>query len=155
MNISFVTTGLYRGSRPESSDDLTYLSFNCSVKTIVSLETGFGRFWDGLFGRAFQEQDLWTRVYQRILLSRPCSNLLPPTPAETRAILDDIKASLQKGSVYVHCYAGVDRTGWIIAAWRVREQGWSIPDAWNEAIRMGLHARFWWWADAFEGVLRG
>jgi hypothetical protein len=145
MRPIFVDTDLYRGPRPESADDLTLLFFNFQAKTIVSLETGFGKFWDGFRGRSFHEQDLWDRVYKRTFLSRPCSNFLPPTRAETTAILDDIKASIQKGAVYVHCYAGVDRTGWIIAAWRVREQGWQPEKAWLEAVQMGMHSRYWWW----------
>lgn len=149
MNLLKVSENLYRGSRPESTADLWMLSLQCSVKTIISLETGFGNFWDGLLGRAFDEKGFWERGWHRQWISRPCSNILPPSRVETEVILRDIKAGLALGPVFVHCYSGVDRTGWVCAAWRVLEEGMAPEDAWAECRLRGMHQRFYWWQSAF------
>jgi protein tyrosine/serine phosphatase len=46
-------------------------------------------------------------------------------------ILDSIEESAKSGSVYVHCEKGADRTGLIIALFRVKN-GWSLEDARSE-----------------------
>jgi tyrosine-protein phosphatase SIW14 len=43
-------------------------------------------------------------------------------------ILNHIEAATKDGKVYVHCEKGADRTGLIIALYRVKS-GWSIDDA--------------------------
>jgi len=41
--------------------------------------------------------------------------------------------------VFVHCQHGADRTGMMVAAYRVVEQGWSVEDAAKELDRFGFH----------------
>jgi protein tyrosine/serine phosphatase len=41
--------------------------------------------------------------------------------------------------VLVHCTGGVDRTGILIARWRVRRCGWSKDDAYREWVEHGSH----------------
>lgn len=41
--------------------------------------------------------------------------------------------------VYVHCLHGVDRTGAMIAAYRIRRQGWTNHDALAEMEQFGAH----------------
>lgn len=149
MKILRVTGNLLRGDRPNSPDDLTLLGFNNQVLTIVSLETGFGKFWDSLSGRAFDEKGYWEKGWHRSWISRPCSNFTPPSRAETEVIIRDLKAGLALGAVYLHCYSGRDRTGWICAAWRVLEEGMSPEDAWAECRLLGMHPRYHWWRSAF------
>ena len=45
--------------------------------------------------------------------------------------------------VYVHCAQGVDRTGAMIAVYRMQVQGWSNRDAFAEMTSFGAH-RIWW-----------
>ena len=45
--------------------------------------------------------------------------------------------------IFVHCKRGADRTGMIIACYRIRMQGWSVERAIEEARQMGLG---WWQA---------
>jgi tyrosine-protein phosphatase SIW14 len=44
--------------------------------------------------------------------------------------------------VFVHCRHGSDRTGAMVAVWRMYEQGWSRDDAINEMANFGFH-RIW------------
>lgn len=43
------------------------------------------------------------------------------------------------GAILVHCQKGHDRTGLEIALFRIRVQGWSVAEAFEEAVRMGFH----------------
>ena len=149
MNIFNVATGLHRGSRPESPVALGILASNYGVKTIISLETDFGAFWDSLVSFRFDEGACWQDWWKKTFIRHPLSNFLPPTRFETMQILDDINRSLLNGGVFVHCYSGVDRTGWIIAAYRVIEEEMHPEDAWAEAVKMGMHFRYFWWKSAF------
>ncbi len=149
MKISSVARNLFRGSRPEGPPDLLTLGLNNGVKTIISLETGFGRFWDGLTGKDFDERRAWEKGWHRTYISRPCSNFTPPGRADTEVILRDIENGLKLGPVFLHCHSGVDRTGWIVASWRVLQEG-AVPEvAWEECLKMGMHKRFSFWKSAF------
>lgn len=53
-----------------------------------------------------------------------------PSPELTRTILDALDAALAEGRVvYVHCYAGIGRTGSIVGTWLVRNRGISGDEA--------------------------
>lgn len=55
-------------------------------------------------------------------------------------VLDEIDRTIDAGGPWlVHCTEGVDRTGIVIARWRVRHQGWTKDDAFNEWNRLGSH----------------
>lgn len=41
--------------------------------------------------------------------------------------------------VFVHCSKGVDRTGMMVALYRILVQGWPKPKALEEMERMGFH----------------
>ena len=61
------------------------------------------------------------------------------TPQEVAQILTQIKAlQAQNKRVLVHCYHGADRTGLIVAMYRIIEQGWSIEDAKREMTAGGF-----------------
>ncbi|MDH7516504.1 MAG: hypothetical protein QHI48_11595 [Bacteroidota bacterium] len=49
-----------------------------------------------------------------------------------------IRAFLDRGRVYVHCAHGADRTGAIIAKYRVETEGMEPCDAYREARRYGF-----------------
>lgn len=154
MKIFKVSEGFFRGDRPSSDDDLFQLGKVQNVKTIISLETGFGHVWDGIWGKSFNERNAWVDSWSNVYESQPCSNFTPPTPEHSEIIAKLIDSALIVGPVYLHCYSGVDRTGWMVAHWRVTRQKVSSEAAWEEAIRMGMHFRFFWWKPAFMEICR-
>ena len=72
-------------------------------------------------------------------------------PQETRVerILALIAAP-ENGRVLVHCRSGVDRTGMIVALYRITHDGWSSHDALAEADRDGMRRTQFWMRDYVE-----
>lgn len=58
----------------------------------------------------------------------------PPSEKEWRKIRD----MLSRGGVYLHCAHGADRTGAVIAKYRVKVEGIEPCDAYREARRYGF-----------------
>lgn len=129
---------LYRGPRPDSLEDLKAL--NC--QTIIDLESGLFEF---LNDRAYEE-DGWAGQSGVKIRHLPLSDIFPPTDFEIRAFISMVGRGLDRGSVYVHCLHGVDRTGFMCAAYRILLQGWSPVDAINEMLALGFHKfPYWFW----------
>lgn len=59
-------------------------------------------------------------------------------PKHIAQVLWVIEQQQQKGAVLVHCYHGANRTGIIIAMYRMVQQGWSIADAKHEMQQGGF-----------------
>jgi protein tyrosine/serine phosphatase len=58
-----------------------------------------------------------------------------------------------KHPVYVHCLHGSDRTGILLAIFRMFRQGWSFSRAYAEMVKFGFHRfrlqNFKWWLRKF------
>jgi protein-tyrosine phosphatase len=66
----------------------------------------------------------------------PISDFETPTAAQMRGILDALDAALADGHrVYVHCYAGIGRTGTVVGCYLVRH-GRSGQEALAELVRL-------------------
>ena len=81
------------------------------------------------------------------------SGLSRPTKEQLLTGLHYIQENQKrKIPVVVHCLHGVDRTGLVCATYRILVQGWSVEDAWAEALRFGLHwyVYFWWKKSLYE-----
>jgi hypothetical protein len=106
--------------------------------TSLNLEYGFNAWFGGNLNREIEwAQQLRdeSRGYVNVQSIR-MSDFLPPKPAELDAALDIIKRST---FTYVHCLHGVDRTGFVIAAYRVKVQGWTWEEAYGEMLHLGFH----------------
>ncbi len=54
----------------------------------------------------------------------------------------EIMKDVNRHSVFVHCLHGMDRTGLIVAVYRMSAHDWSFPDAYDEMLKMGFHEAF-------------
>lgn len=98
--------------------------------TITSLfDAGLSAFVD-LTGHGSSYEPLLPPGTHRV--SFPVPDFSIPTVGEMTQILDHIDANLEDG-VYVHCRAGIGRTGTVIGCWLIRH-GLATRLDWQEVI---------------------
>lgn len=122
---------LRRGPRPVNFVD--FLSTGSPV--VINLETGFFEWIHGRNG----EEDLWAKTASRSVIHLPLSDFCVPTEAQVKRFIDLVTGFLCSGNVYVHCLHGVDRTGFMIAKFRILVQGWERERAIEEMLALGFH----------------
>jgi protein tyrosine/serine phosphatase len=125
VNFGKVNDGLYRGGQP---DALALRQLKAmGIKSIINLR---------------MKNDVWAE--EALLASRsamvytniPLNSLAAPTDEQVTSILAAI-GSLPK-PVFIHCQFGCDRTGTIIACYRIQSDRWSNAKALKEAETYGI-----------------
>lgn len=123
---SKVDDHVYRGGQP-NSDGLHSLAKQ-GIRTILDLR--------GANGRSDEERRIAESLGMRYV-SVPMPSLSAPSDAmvaEALATLDDSTA----WPVFVHCRRGKDRTGVVVACYRISRTGWNSAAALEEAREKGL-----------------
>lgn len=132
-----VATNLYRGPRPK---DLRHLR-SLGIDSIINLESGL---WELFTDDVYERQsppDFDIRAYHL-----KCSDIWPPSMWAVRRAIEIIKRETEAGrKVYVHCKSGVDRTGFVIAVYRMMVEGKTFEEAHSEWILRGRHIWYFWW----------
>jgi tyrosine-protein phosphatase SIW14 len=125
-NFHRVSASLYRGGQPGPGGiaRLASLGFN----TIISLRQSN----EGTRSDEAESRARGLRYY-----SVPLSQFDRPEREQISRILALI-ADPMNGKVFVHCHYGRDRTGTVIACYRIAHDGWSSAEAKSEAKRHGL-----------------
>jgi protein tyrosine/serine phosphatase len=124
-NFGKVNDRLYRGAEPDSAA-LKSLK-QLGVKTIIDLRTP-REVWAREATKAADAGISYTNV--------PLNGLGRPTDEQVDHILALIETS--PPPVFIHCEHGCDRTGTIIACYRIRHDHWPLHDALKEANAYGL-----------------
>jgi protein tyrosine/serine phosphatase len=126
-NFHEVNTHVYRGGQPTAQgfEQLKKLG----IKTVVDLRDV------GEHSQAGEEKIL--SALGMTYISIPMKGLSAPTGEQ---ILAAMKALGDKtdGSVFVHCRRGADRTGTILAVYRILHDGWTNRKALEEAKENGM-----------------
>jgi protein tyrosine phosphatase (PTP) superfamily phosphohydrolase (DUF442 family) len=125
-NFHQVNEHVYRGAQP-TTEGFEYLA-KIGVKTVLDLrEKG---------ERATRESQLVTSLGMHYV-NVPMTGLTPPTRAEITRILVLLEEGTA-GAVFVHCMRGADRTGAVIAAYRIDHDHWDNDRALKEAMSFGI-----------------
>lgn len=139
--ILHVDRNAFRGPRPPDLHSLE----DFKITTIIDLESGIYE----LFHGANQFPADYGMAYYHM----PCSDWLPPPDSYV------IKAVTMMAQVnrktFVHCLSGVDRTGYVCAAYRILVQKWPVDDAIKEWIDLGRHPWFFWWERSLRKLVSG
>lgn len=124
-NFHRVNAGLYRGAQPDAAGIQALAAQG--VKTIINLR---------MADEAWADEAAVARSHGIGYLNIPLRGLSGPTAAETAKVLDSIASS--PGPVFVHCRRGADRTGTMIACYRIEHDGWTPQAAQREATEHGM-----------------
>lgn len=68
----------------------------------------------------------------------PLPELSAPPPDSVRKVLELLTAKDTNGMIFVHCRRGKDRTGTIVACYRMQQEHWSYQRAIAEANNYGM-----------------
>ena len=125
LNFGRVNDALYRGAQPDAAAIIHLKALG--VRTIVSLRT--------------KQESSTTEAAEAIaaginFTNVPLAGMGRPTDDEVTRILLLIEKS--PGPVFVHCAHGCDRTGTIVACYRLQHDHWSLDAAMVEANRYGM-----------------
>lgn len=128
--------GLWRGRQPRSHAEYQVLK-ELNIYEVISLRAGLD-WYDrmqsirvGVFG------------YWHIRMGA----VLPPSAEKVVDAINVLTSA--SGPVYLHCKDGVDRTGFVVAKYRIHVQSWDRLRAQQEMVAMGNH----WWLRWWVGLL--
>jgi protein tyrosine phosphatase (PTP) superfamily phosphohydrolase (DUF442 family) len=126
-NFHPVAEGIYRGGRP-SREGLKALSQN-GFKTVLSF-------------RWRKAPIAVERTYVEELgmkfINIPLNYWSLPNKSQIDAFLAVID-DRRNFPIFVHCFHGADRTGLLLAIYRVVRCGWSFDEAYKEMVACGFH----------------
>ena len=124
-NFGKVSNSLYRGAQP---DEFGMQSLKrMGVKMIINLR---------MSGDCWKAEEALATSYGIGFTNVPFKGLGRPADKQVRMVLDMIQGSISP--VFVHCQHGCDRTGTIIACYRIQHDGWSSDTALQEAGKYGM-----------------
>jgi tyrosine-protein phosphatase SIW14 len=121
-----VDNHLFRGAEPSASG-LESLA-KPGIETIVDLLPGAAH--------SRQEQSR-AKAHGMRYVNVPMSGLVAPSPGQIAEALAAIEANAD-GPVFVHCRRGKDRTGTVVACYRIVHDHWQKQKALAEARSLGM-----------------
>lgn len=126
QNFHQVESHVYRGAQP-TPEGFHYLA-KLGIKTVLDLREHDER--------SSAEQDTVNSLGMQYV-NVPMTGLTPPTEEQISAILTLLEDHTT-GPVFVHCKRGADRTGVVIAAYRINHDHWDNLRALKEAMSRGM-----------------
>lgn len=120
---------LYRGAQPRRGGLM--LLRRLGVKTVINLRGS---------NEETRSEEQHARTLGLNYFNVPLGRIGRPSDAKVQRVLAILNAP-ENQPVFVHCNHGRDRTGLIIAIYRVANEGWTAEEAQREANRHGM---FWW-----------
>ena len=128
-NFHKISETFYRGGQPKDAgfEELKKLG----VATVIDLRDDDEN--------ALKEKAMVEKAGMRFI-NKPLGNWNRPNLNEINDILKEINASANQ-PVFVHCKRGKDRTGTVIAVYRMTHDGWDAKQAGDEAEKFGIG---WW-----------
>lgn len=137
-NFHQVTERIYRGGQPETAAWTQLASLG--VKTVVDLRRAVEHSVSG--------ESLAVVAAGMRYVNFPMDGFATPNAEQLGVPLRVLDAD---DKVFVHCKLGCDRTGTVIAAYRISRQGWENQKALAEARSLGLH----WYENGMKRFISG
>lgn len=128
-NFYVVNTNLFRGGQPTEAGVKRLARMG--VKTIIDLR--------GADENSKREAS-WAQNAGIKFIGVNLDNWKRPKDADIEQVIQYINAP-ENQPIFVHCKRGADRTGTVIAVYRITRDGWTAREANEEAKKFG----FGWW----------
>lgn len=145
-NFHEVNNAIYRGGRP-TEEGIRELA-KMGVKTIVNLESGFfAKDTDDVLREA-----KWAKEAGINFIKVPMHPIYAPKAEEVNSAYEAI-SNKENQPVFVHCLHGSDRTGTVVASYRIFTDGWTFDKAFAEMKEYGHSALLYWWKDVIRKFL--
>ena len=122
-NVGRVAPGILRGAQPGKEGYATLKSMG--IKTVIDMRTSES-----------EKKQVEAAGMRAIAIP------IEMTRDGLKAKVDQVVALMADPAnqpVYVHCRHGQDRTGIVVAAYRMKQQGWSLADAETEMQAFGFN----------------
>lgn len=148
-----IADGIYAGGNPLSKavgNQGREAIVNLGIRGVISLQGGdIDDTWKGKFAEwrqkgespdAIAEEKAWFEAQGLTWFNAPLNSHEPKTPAEDRDIMDALRhmaLATKDAPVFLHCEHGADRTGLLVALFRVFYKGWTPEDAYKEWLANG------------------
>lgn len=118
---------LLRGGQP-SGQGLQQLK-RAGVKTIINLRQ---------IDSSVEREEALAHELGMHFVSIPMNSFDKATPSDIRKFLDTVGQS-ENLPAFVHCRLGEDRTGTMVAIYRIDKEGWQPDRAYSEMLNRGFH----------------
>jgi protein tyrosine/serine phosphatase len=128
--LSIVSSELIRGGQPKEGG--LELLKRAGVRTVVNLR---------MEGDDVSKEELEAKSVGLNFISLPMS-VAKRIPEEYVSTFLSIANDPQMQPVFVHCKHGEDRTGAMVAIYRMSTQGWSLDQSYREMMDKGFHRIF-------------
>ncbi len=138
-----VSEGVFRGPHPEEAD-LRELS-GMGIRTVLSLEDN---------PAVVAEEDRSCQSLNINFVNIPLSEIAPPSPSALKQAVSVIQ-QYRDGGIYIHCRRGVDRTGYVIASFRMLVDRYELDTAYKECCDHG-HSKliYFFWKNSLKRIWR-
>ena len=120
---------LYRGAQP-TENGVKELA-KMGVKTIIDLRGE---------DKLSEKEAIWAKNAGVKFISVNLSNWFKPKTSDIESVIKQIDAA-ENEPVFVHCKRGADRTGTVVAIYRISHDGYTAKQATDEAKKFD----FGWW----------
>ncbi|MBX9691662.1 MAG: dual specificity protein phosphatase family protein [Cyanobacteria bacterium] len=127
-NFRRVNDWLYRGGQFDLDEGLMHLK-QIGIKTIICLRWNI---------QAIEQERKKVEAANLNFVGIPLTYWVYPTSEEIDKFFRTIDDQSNR-PVYVHCKHGSDRTGMLIAFYRMARENWNVDDAYNEMKNCGFH----------------
>jgi tyrosine-protein phosphatase SIW14 len=125
-NVGRIAPGILRGNQPKPEGYETLRKMG--IRTIINFRT-------------LHDEKAKVEIAGMSYVEYPISMLEKPKQSDIRKIVG-MMADPANQPLYIHCALGQDRTGIIVAAYRMDIDGWSLQDAIDEMHAFGFHEQW-------------
>ncbi len=129
VNFQQVNANFYRGAQP-TEDGVKELA-KMGVKTIIDLRGE---------DKLSEKEAIWAKNAGIKFIPVSLSNWFKPKTADIENVIKQIDAP-ENQPVFLHCKRGADRTGTVVAVYRISHDDYTAKQATDEAKKFG----FGWW----------